>query len=111
MPKEKPTPWHNELKAIAFDVQGTCADFYQPVLRTGAAVNRNNGLAINWAEFSAEWRDLYRATLDDVIAEKRPWMRVDQIYREALDKLLKGRALDHRLTPQDRDELNAVWTK
>lgn len=111
MLKEKPTPWHDELKAIAFDVQGTCADFYQPVLRAGAAINRNKGLAIDWAELSAEWRELYRATLDEVIAEKRPWIRVDQIYREALDMLLKERGLDSRLTLQERDKLNAVWTK
>src|SRR4051812_25885843 len=111
MLKEKTTPWHDELKAIAFDVQGTCADFYQPVLRAGAAINRNKGLAIDWAELSAEWRERYRATLDEVIAEKRPWIRVDQIYREALDMLLKERGLDSRLTLQERDKLNAVWTK
>lgn len=28
------------IKAIAFDVQGTCVDFYQPVLRAGAELNR-----------------------------------------------------------------------
>jgi 2-haloacid dehalogenase len=111
MLKERPTPWHDELKAIAFDVQGTCVDFYQPVLRAGAAINRNKGLAIDWAELSAEWRELYRATLDEVIAEKRPWIRVDHIYREALDMLLKERGLDSRLTLQERDKLNAVWTK
>jgi 2-haloacid dehalogenase len=111
MLKEKPTSWHDGLQAIAFDVQGTCVDFYQPVQRAGAAINRNKGLAINWAELSAEWRELYRATLDEVIAGKRPWMRVDQIYREALDLLLKGRGFDSLLTQQERDELNAVWTK
>ena len=111
MLKEKPTPWHAELRAIAFDVQGTCVDFYQPVLRAGAAINRSKGLAIDWAELSAEWRDLYRATLDEVIDGKRPWMRVDQIYREALDVLLNRRGSDGLLTQQERDKLNAVWTK
>jgi len=49
------------VKAIAFDVQGTCVDFYQPILRAGAAVNRDKGLDVNWAALSAEWRELYRA--------------------------------------------------
>ena len=89
---ERPT-WHDGLKAIAFDVQGTCADFYQPVLRAGAAINRSKGLAIDWAQLSAEWRELYRATLDQIIEGKRPWMRVDHIYRDALDTLLDGRGL------------------
>ena len=115
MAGEKPmlkdqSTWHDEVKAIAFDVQGTCADFYQPVLRAGETLNRNKGLTINWADVAAEWRGLYRATLDEIIAKKRPWMRVDHIYREALDVLLKRRGLDDRLTLQDRDELNTVWT-
>jgi 2-haloacid dehalogenase len=107
-PSTRPT-WHDGLKAIAFDVQGTCADFYQPVLRAGAAINRSKALAIDWAEVSAEWRELYRATLDEVIAGKRPWMRVDHIYREALDTLLQRHRLD--FTRQERDELNAVWSR
>ncbi|WP_051614417.1 haloacid dehalogenase type II [Phyllobacterium sp. UNC302MFCol5.2] len=111
MVKEHPTAWYAEVRAIAFDVQGTCADFYQPVLRAGSAINQNKGLAINWAEVAAEWRALYRATLNEVIDGKRPWIRVDQIYGEALDTLLERRGLDALLTEQDRDDLNAVWTK
>ncbi|MBR0653166.1 haloacid dehalogenase type II [Roseomonas terrae] len=108
---EQPGHWRAEVKAIAFDVQGTCADFYQPVLRAGIAINRSRGLSSDWAELVAEWRALYRVTLDDVIAGRRPWMRVDQIYREALDMLLRKHGLDERLTLQERDDLNAAWTQ
>lgn len=101
--------WRNEVKAIAFDVQGTTADFYQPLLQAGTAVNRRKGLSINWTELSTEWRGLYRKMLDEVIAGTRPWMRVDQIYREALDVLLQNRDLE--LTPQERDDLNVVWSR
>ena len=80
--------WRNELKAITFDVQGTTADYYQPLLRAGTVVNRSKGIAIDWSEVSTEWRKLYRTTLDEVIAGKRPWKRIDHIYSEALDKLL-----------------------
>ena len=91
------TPWLDDLRAIAFDVQGTCVDFYQPVLRAGAALNRSKGLAINWAELSSQWRDRYRAALDEVINGTRPWTRVDQIYREALDILLEDSGLGGHL--------------
>lgn len=97
------------LKAIAFDLQGTTADFHQPLLRAGTAINRSKGLGIDWTEVSTEWRNLYRQTLDAVIAGKRPWMRVDAIYREALDTLLKARGLE--FTPQERDDLNAIWSR
>jgi 2-haloacid dehalogenase len=99
------------IRAIAFDVQGTCVDFFQPILRMGEAVNRHKGLDIDWAALSSEWRDLYRMALDQVIDGKRPWLRVDQIYREALDMLLVWRGLSGLFTPTERDELNLIWTR
>ena len=101
----------DRLAAIAFDVQGTCVDFYQPILRIGAAVNRNKGLSTDWAELSADWRILYREALDAIIDGRRSWMRVDRIYREALDVLLERRSLGGFFTARERDELNEVWTK
>lgn len=99
------------VKALAFDVQGTCVDFYHPILRAGAAANRDKGLATDWATLLAEWRELYRVSLDAVIAGKRPWLRVDQIYREALDILLERHGLDAVFNPEERDALNGVWTR
>jgi 2-haloacid dehalogenase len=108
-----PTPPQEpeSIKALAFDVQGTCVDFYQPVMRAGAAINQRKGLAIDWAALLAEWRDLYRLALDAVIARGRPWLRVDQIYREALDILLERRGLGGVFSRGERDELNRVWTE
>jgi 2-haloacid dehalogenase len=77
------------IRALTFDVQGTSADFCRPMQRMGEAVNRAKGLAIDWGSVSAEWRGLYRTVLDDVIAGRRPWLRVDRIYRETLDTLLE----------------------
>ena len=99
------------IKALAFDVQGTCVDFYHPVLRAGAAANRDKGLTTDWAPLLAEWRELYRAALDAVIAGKRPWLRVDQIYREALDILLERHGLGGVFSLGERDELNGIWTR
>ncbi|MGX4773978.1 haloacid dehalogenase type II [Bradyrhizobium guangdongense] len=100
-----------EIRAIAFDVQGTCVDFYQPVMRAGAAINAAKGLEIDWAGLSTEWRELYRASMDAVIAGRRDWLRVDRIYREALDRLIETRGLSDRFKTAERDELNDVWTK
>jgi 2-haloacid dehalogenase len=100
-----------DIKAIAFDVQGTCVDFYQPLLRVGNKINSLKGLTLNWAVLSSEWRDLYRVALDDVIAARRPWIRVDHIYRESLDILFDRHGLSDIFTQAERDDLNAVWTK
>jgi 2-haloacid dehalogenase len=74
-------------------------------------VNRAKGLEIDWAALSSEWRDLYRMALDQVIAGQRPWLRVDRIYREALDTLLERRGLSGFFPTAERDELNQIWTR
>lgn len=107
----RPEPTLAGVRALTFDVQGTCADFCQPLLRMGEAVNRVRGLAIDWAALSAAWRGLYRTVLDQIIAGERPWLRVDRIYRETLDVLLEQHALAHLFSPAERDELNLVWSR
>jgi len=107
----KPASLLEDIKAIAFDVQGTCVDFYEPILRVGASINREKGLSIDWAAMSAAWRDLYRTTMDAVIAGERPWIRVDRIYREALDVLLEQRELGAVFSHEERDALNEIWTR
>jgi len=99
------------VRALTFDVQGTCADFCRPLLRMGEAVNRAKGLSVDWGILSADWRGLYRAVLDEIIAGKRPWLRVDRIYRETLDVLLQQHGLSATFTAAERDELNKVWSR
>lgn len=99
------------VRALTFDVQGTCADFCRPMARMGEAVNRAKGLQVDWGTLSSDWRGLYRAVLDDVIAGRRSWLRVDRIYRETLDTLLERHGLAGAFTVAERDELNQVWSR
>ena len=56
MPKEKPTPWHNELKAIAFDVQGTCANTpFSCSTEGGTSVTRTEWEANNTGGMTNTW--------------------------------------------------------
>jgi len=91
------------VRALTFDVQGTCADFCKPIQRMGDALNIKKSMQVDWAVLSAEWRDLYRRELDRIIAGDRPWLRVDRIYREVLDTLLERHGLADRFTGADRD--------
>ena len=101
----------SELRALLFDVQGTTLDFYAPLMRTGARIDADKGLAIDWAALSVRWRRLYREAMDAVIAGQRPWIRVDRIYREALDALLEEDGLAAAFSGDERAALNAVWTE
>ena len=100
-----------ELRALLFDIQGTAVDFYEPLLRMGAGVNAAKALAIDWPALSIRWRGRYREAMDAVIDGRRPWIRVDRIYREALDRLLDEDGLGERFTDDERDAINAVWTR
>ncbi|WP_421997075.1 haloacid dehalogenase type II [Reyranella sp.] len=99
------------IRALTFDVQGTCADFCRPVERMGEAVSRAKGLDLDWGALSSEWRGLYRDVLDAIIAGGRPWIRVDRIYRETLDALLDRHGLSSVFSAAERDEMNGVWSR
>lgn len=99
------------VRAIAFDVQGTCADFCQPLWRMGESINKAKNISIDWALLSSEWRRLYRNVLDEIIRGQRPWLRVDRIYRETLDSLLEEQGLAMLFTKEERDDINLVWTR
>lgn len=100
----------HDVKALLFDVQGTAVDFYRPLLAAGARQNAAKGLSIDWGALSVRWRALYRDAMDAVLAGRRPWLRVDAIYREALDRLLDEEGLRHHFDADERNAINAVWT-
>ncbi len=100
-----------DIRAIAFDVQGTCVDFYQPLMRHGQAANLAKGIKLDWSRLSGAWRELYRAEMDGVIEGNRPWIRVDHIYRQAFDTLLDREAVSDRFTAGERDSFCEVWSR
>ena len=107
----QPAPDLSKIKALTFDLQGSTVDFYQPVLRAGQAMFKAKNIDVDFASISSEWRDLYRQSMDTVLAGKAPYTRVDRIYRAGLDTLLERRGLADKFTPAERDELNAAWNR
>ncbi|HEY0219904.1 MAG TPA: haloacid dehalogenase type II [Afipia sp.] len=108
---EPAKPDLSKIKALTFDLQGSTVDFYQPVLRAGEAMFKAKNIDVDFASVSSEWRDLYRQSMDTVLAGKAPYTRVDRIYRAGLDTLLERRGLADKFTPAERDELNAAWNR
>ncbi|MGO9357704.1 MAG: haloacid dehalogenase type II [Xanthobacteraceae bacterium] len=98
------------IKALTFDVQGSSTDFWGTIVREGEAINRRNGLDIDWGKFADDWRGLYRPGLDAVLAGQRPWQSVDSIYREALDRLLRERGITG-FSEAELVDLNRVWQR
>lgn len=110
-PVPAPPADFSKIKALTFDLQGSTVDFYQPVLRAGEAMFKAKNIDVDFASVSSEWRDLYRQSMDTVLAGKAPYTRVDRIYRAGLDTLLERRGLADKFTPAERDELNQAWNR
>lgn len=95
------------VRALVFDLQGTTADFFRPIVRAGQDLDPE----IDWAALVPGWRRLYRDRLTAIAAGTTPWVRTDRIYREGLDTLLAKRGLAVRVDTAARDQLARAWDR
>lgn len=98
------------IKAALFDVFGTCvdwrsgvADYVRPLL---VSHDLDPGLAEQIAD---DWRRLYDPSMARVRDGERPYVALEVIQRENLDRVLDGLAIAHRLKDDARDQLNRAW--
>ena len=96
------------IKALTFDVFGTVVDWRRSVAREIDAFGRKKGLTIDAAAFADAWRDLYDPAMDDVRAGRRPWVKLDDLHRESLLKLL-ARFGVNGMSEAEIDDLNRAW--
>jgi 2-haloacid dehalogenase len=96
------------IKALTFDVFGTVVDWRGSIIREGQAFGRRHGLQVDWEKFADAWRGLYHPTMDRVRKGELPWMRLDDLHRMSLDRLLVDFGV-RGLAEADVDHLNRVW--
>ena len=97
------------VRALLFDVFGTCVDWRSGVAREIAAAAARRGLADVDASAAADaWRARYAPQLETVRSGARPWTDLDTLHREALDQIAGSCGLD-ALTGADRDSLTGAW--
>ncbi len=98
----------NAVKALVFDVFGTCVDWRGSVIAEGAALSARTGLKVDWAAFADAWRAEYQPSMQRVRSGGRPWTVLDILHRESLEKLVDRFGLSS-LSAAERDHLNLVW--
>ena len=81
------------MRALLFDVFGTCVDWRSSVMRECEA----RGLPASLAD---AWRGRYQPQLETVRSGARPWTTLDVLHREALVGLVNV---------DDPEELTRVW--
>lgn len=101
-------PLRDTLRAVVFDVFGTCVDWRAGIARDVAAVAGRAGVSIDGSIFADAWRALYQPSMEEVRSGRRPWTILDVLHRESLDRLLPRFGLAG-LDIDARDDLNRAW--
>ena len=86
------------MRALLFDVFGTCVDWRSGVGRALEA----HGLP---AELAVDWRGQYQPELETVRSGARPWVNLDVLHRVGLNRILKG----YDVPEPTRKELVHAW--
>jgi 2-haloacid dehalogenase len=79
---------HDTVKAVLFDVFGTCVDWRSGVARDVALAAARLGLSVDAHAFADAWRGRYQPAMEEVRSGRRPWTILDVLHRESLDALL-----------------------
>ena len=96
------------IKALTFDVFGTVVDWRSSLIREGEAFGKRHGISADWAAFADRWRGLYQPSMEDVRSGRRPWVKLDDLHRESLDKLVSELGFSG-VPAADLDHLNRAW--
>src|SRR5260370_34621410 len=98
----------SDIKALTFDVFGTVVDWRSGIIREGETLGRTKGIAVDWARFADAWRGQYQPALSQVRDGTRPWVKLDDLHRESLERLLVEFGIAG-LSEAEIDHLNRAW--
>jgi len=97
-----------DIRALTFDVFGTVVDWRSGIIREGEALGRAKSIAIDWARFADAWRGLYQPMLSKVRDGEIAWLKLDDLHRMSLDRLLAEFGIAG-LSEAEIDHLNRAW--
>ncbi len=100
-----------DVRALLFDVFGTCVDWRTSVARQARALGERRGVGegVDWEAFADAWRARYQPQIETVRSGTREWVNLDVLHREALDEVVAEFGLDAAFGGVDRDELTRAW--
>jgi len=99
----------SDIKALVFDVFGTCVDFRGSIIKECRALGKAKGLRVNWGKFTDAWRAGYRPAIDRVRSGELPWTKIDVLHRMILDDILQKFRIADAFTEEEKVQLNLVW--
>jgi 2-haloacid dehalogenase len=96
------------VSALFFDVFGTLVDWRSSIAREAESMLAPLGHVVDWLAFADAWRAEYQPSMEEVRSGRRAYVRLDDLHRENLDRILPRFKLD-ALPPETREALNRTW--
>src|ERR1700709_1720257 len=97
------------VKALVFDVFGTCVDWRSSLIADFTKWSETRGIKADWTALVDGWRAVYSASMDEVRKHpERGYMILDTLHRQSLEKLVAQFSIQG-LTEADLDHLNRGW--
>src|SRR5580700_5872888 len=76
-----------DVKALVFDTFGTVVDWRNGVAREAQRILKPIGYDLDWFAFADAWRKEYGPSMEDVRSGRRPFVKLDILHRENLDRI------------------------
>ena len=106
--QSKPSATAAGVKALVYDVFGTCVDWRTGVARDAERILKPLGYKIDWLAFADAWRALYQPSMEEVRSGREPFVKLDVLHRRMLDQIRPKFGLE-KLANQVADDLNLAW--
>jgi 2-haloacid dehalogenase len=99
-----------EIKALLFDVFGTVVDWRSGVARDLRPFLSRYAPHLDADELADAWRREYAPAMEAVRSGRRPFVRLDVLHRENLEKVLSDYNIKiSSISTEELDELNLSW--
>jgi 2-haloacid dehalogenase len=98
------------VKALVFDTFGTVVDWRNGVARETERILKPMGYDFDWLAFAEAWRKEYGPSMEEIRSGRRPFVKLDILHRENLDRLRPRFKLE-KLDESTLAELNLAWHK
>ncbi len=95
-------------KAIVFDTFGSVVDWRGSLVAEMTELGKKRNVAGDWAGVADAWREGYHHMLDEVVAGRRGWAKLDLLHRELLDEALRAKGITG-FSEADLQYINLGW--
>jgi 2-haloacid dehalogenase len=99
-----------DVKALVFDTFGTVVDWRNGVAREAERILKPMGYNLDWLAFADAWRKEYGPGMEEVRSGRRPFVKLDILHRENLERILPRFKVE-KLAEPTLAELNLAWHK